>query len=237
MTALGIGGATAAGVAAGLLAYAVRVPSCTWIAASVDRGVRSRRAVALTFDDGPSESTPELLRILAEYRASATFFQCGESARRLPDIARSVRDAGHEIGNHSQSHARLWLRSPSFIYTELAAAQDSLEAATGERPRWFRPPFGVRWFGLDRAQKALGLTTVLWSTIGKDWKWTADRVVVRLMRGSDNGAIFCLHDGRLLERRPDISATLEALRRIVPALLERGFHFETVSDILCPTTT
>jgi peptidoglycan/xylan/chitin deacetylase (PgdA/CDA1 family) len=236
MTALEIAGGAGV-VAAGVLAYAVRAPSCDWLAPSVFRGVRTRRAVALTFDDGPSESTPELLNILEQYGARATFFQCGQSARRLPAIARQVREAGHLIGNHTESHAFLWLRSPSFIYRQMAAAQDSIEQATGQRPRWFRPPFGGRWFGLAAAQRTLGLTSVLWSTIGKDWKWPADRVVARLMRGACNGAIFCLHDGRLLSPRPDVSATVETVRRMVPALLERGFHFETVSEILCPTTT
>jgi len=236
MTALEIAGGAGV-VAAGVLAYAVRAPSCDWLAPSVFHGVQTRRAIALTFDDGPSESTPELLKILEQYGARATFFQCGQSARRLPGIARQVREAGHLIGNHTESHAFLWLRSPSFIYGQMAAAQDSIEQATGERPRWFRPPFGGRWFGLAAAQRALGLTSVLWSTIGKDWKWPADRVVARLMRGARNGAIFCLHDGRLLSPRPDVSATVEAVRRMAPALLERGFHFETVSEILCPTTT
>jgi peptidoglycan/xylan/chitin deacetylase (PgdA/CDA1 family) len=238
MSAGGIA-ATAGGMlvgAAGAMAWAVRAPSSTWIAPSVYRGVRTRRAVALTFDDGPSESTPELLRVLAEHRISATFFQCGASARRLPEVARAVADAGHVVGNHSETHARLYLQSPSFIYRELARAQDSIEQAVGRRPRLFRPPFGVRWFGLAAAQRGLDLTSVLWSTIGRDWKLPAEHVLARLLRGAENGAIFCLHDGRNLDVRPDISATIEAVRRLAPILLERGFHFETVNDILCPTT-
>ena len=237
MNAAEMAGGAAVVTAAGFLGYASRAPSCTWLAPSVYRGDPARRAIALTFDDGPSESTPELLRILKQYHVPATFFQCGRSVRRLPEIARQVLAEGHLIGNHTDSHAFLWLRSPSCIYRQMATAQDAIEEAIGERPRWFRPPFGARWFGLAAAQQSLGLNSVLWSTIGKDWKWPADRIVARLMRGADNGAIFCLHDGRLLRVRPDISATLEAVRRIMPALLEKGFRFETVSDILCPTTT
>jgi len=237
MNPAGIAGGMALATGAGFLGYATRAPSCTWLAPSVSRGNTARRAIALTFDDGPSESTPQLLSILRQYGARATFFQCGASVRRLPEIARQVVAEGHLIGNHTETHAFLWLRSPSFIYRQMATAQEAIEKVTGERPRWFRPPFGVRWFGLAAAQRTLGLTSVLWSTIGKDWKWPADRIVARLMRGADNGAIFCLHDGRLLRVRPDISATLEAVRRIMPALLEKGFRFETVSDILCPTTT
>lgn len=235
---------TAAAIAAGgvvagagaVLAYAVRTPSCTLLAPSVHRGTPNRRAVALTFDDGPSESTPALLRVLDQYRVRATFFQCGASARRLPEVAREVAAAGHVIGNHTETHPRLWLQSPSFIHEQLASAQESINRVTGTTPRYFRPPFGVRWFGLAAAQQALGLTSVLWSTIGKDWKLPAEEVFARLLRGANNGAVFCLHDGRNLSARPDISATIEAVRRLIPALLERGFLFETVSEILCPTT-
>ena len=239
MNAAGIAAAAAAGAVCGVgaMAYAVRAPSSTWIAPSVYRGVQTRRAIALTFDDGPSEATPELLRVLDDYRVRATFFQCGASVRRLPSVAREVAAAGHVIGNHSQTHAALYLQSASFIYRELAEAQDSISQVTGGRPRFFRPPLGVRWFGLADALRTLGLTSVLWSTIGKDWKLPAERVLARLARGAVNGAIFCLHDGRNLSVRPDISSTIEAVRRLAPMLLQRGFHFETVSDILCPTTT
>ncbi|HZU25608.1 MAG TPA: polysaccharide deacetylase family protein [Bryobacteraceae bacterium] len=239
MTAGGIGAVAVGAVAcaAGAIAYAVRAPSSTLVAPSVHRGVRSRRSVALTFDDGPSESTPKLLRVLDEHRIRATFFQCGASVRRLPSIAREIASAGHVIGNHSENHARLYLQSASFIYRELADAQESIERVIGQRPRYFRPPFGVRWFGLAQAQRSLGLTSILWSTIGKDWKLPAERVLARLLRGAANGAIFCLHDGRNLEAQPNISVTIEAVRRLAPMLLERGFRFETVSDILCPTTT
>jgi len=229
-TALG-----AAGVSAGALGYAVRVPSSSWIAPSVHRGTVVRPAIALTFDDGPSESTPELLEILARFRAPATFFECGANVRRLPGVAREVAGAGHEIGNHSDSHPLLALKSAAFIDRELSAAQQAIEDATGQRPRYFRAPYGVRWFGLRAAQKRLGLTGVTWSTIALDWKRQTPAVVSRLLKGGTNGAILCLHDGRVLEHRPDIGVTLQAVRELLPRLIEQGFHFEKVTDILCPT--
>ena len=225
-----------AAIAAGALAYAVRVPSCTWLAPSVARGPGDRPAIALTFDDGPSESTDQLLEILAQFRVSATFFQCGANARRLPAVARAVTAAGHEIGNHTESHPMLALHAAKFIDRELAQAQESIEAASGIRPRYFRPPYGVRWFGLRQAQRRHNLTGVMWSTIALDWKRQAPEVVARLLQGANNGAIFCLHDGRALAHRPDISVTLQAVREIVPRLLDRGFRLETLTDLLCPTT-
>lgn len=228
------GGAIA--VSAGVLACAVRIPACTLLAPSVHRGAGTRRAIALTFDDGPSESTPELLEILARYRAPATFFQCGANVRRVPEIAREVAAAGHEIGNHSDTHPKLYFQSRDFIYRELAAAQETIEAATGVRPRYFRAPFGVRWFGLREAQRRLGLTGVMWTTIGVDWKLAAPDVTARMLAGASNGAIFCLHDGRTVQPRPDVRRMLEAVRQLLPKLMELGFHFEKVTDILCPTT-
>ena len=229
---------SAAGVAvagAGVLAYAVRIPSCTLLAPSVHRGTRTRRAIALTFDDGPSESTPELLEILARHRVPATFFQCGANVRRLTSVAREVAAAGHEIGNHTDTHPRLDFKPRDFIRRELGEAQETIERATGIRPRYFRAPYGIRWFGLREAQLELGLTGVMWTTIALDWKWPSERVVPRLLNGAGNGAILCLHDGRRLQPKPDIGATLESVREVLPKLMEQGFHFEKVTDILCPT--
>jgi len=219
------------------MAYAVRGRSSTLLAPSVYRGARDRRAIALTFDDGPSESTPELLDILEKYHVPATFFQCGANVRRLPNVACQVVSAGHQIGNHSDSHARLYFQSARFIYSELAKAQASIEDATGTVPTLFRAPFGVRWFGLKQAQARLGLLGVMWTAIGVDWKGPEKRVVSRLLRRAKKGAIFCLHDGRELAANPDISSTLGAVRRLLPVLIDRGFHFERVTDILCPTTS
>ena len=124
----------AAGAASSFLAWAVRGRSASVFGRSVWRGPRDRRAVALTFDDGPSESTPEILEILAGHGVPATFFQCGANVDRLPEIAREVAARGHEIGNHSYSHPYLFLRSPGAIEDELRRAQEAIEAHTGVRP-------------------------------------------------------------------------------------------------------
>jgi len=235
-----VGAGEAGGVlvtgAAAALAWAVRTPSCTWLAPSHHRGARTRRAIALTFDDGPSEATPRLLEVLAKHSVRATFFQCGINAERLPEIAHQVVGGGHCIGNHTVSHPLLALRRPAFIYAQIAEAQKILKDVTGCEPRYFRPPYGARWFGLREAQQRLGLTSVLWSTIGKDWKWPTEAVASRLMAGAMNGAIFCLHDGRTLQAQPDIDNTVQAVARVIPMLFDQGFHFETVEEILCPTS-
>lgn len=229
----GLAGAALAG--AGVMTYAVRGRSSSLLAPSVYKGVASRRAIALTFDDGPSEGTPELLDILGRHHARATFFQCGVNVRRLPAIAREVAAAGHEIGNHSDSHPYLCFKNARAIGDELMRAQEAIEQNTGIRPALFRAPFGVRWFGLREAQRRTGLLGVMWTAIGVDWRWTHDRVAAFLSRRAGNGAIFCLHDGRTLQPRPDIRVTLRAVERLLPMLIDKGYHFERVSDIICPT--
>lgn len=218
------------------MTYAVRGRSSDLFAPSIYKGVSTRRAIALTFDDGPSESTHELLEILDRRRAPATFFQCGANVRRLPQVAREVASAGHEIGNHSDTHPYLSLKGRRFILDQLTRAQESIGDRTGVCPKLFRAPYGVRWFGLREAQRRIGLLGVMWTALGVDWRLNDTRVATLLDRSAANGAIFCLHDGRLLQPRPDIRATLRAVERILPVLIDKGYHFERVSDIICPTT-
>jgi peptidoglycan-N-acetylglucosamine deacetylase len=218
------------------LAWAVRGRSAAVFGPSVWRGPRDRRAVALTFDDGPSESTPQILEILARYQAPATFFQIGANAERLPEVARAVRSAGHEIGNHSHGHSLYCFRSPRFMEEDLRLAQEAIETHAGVTPAWFRAPFGARWFGLGAVQRRLRLTGVMWTVIGYDWKLRGDAVVERVRARISAGAIVCLHDGRERRAKPDIGATVEAVRRLVPTLLDQGYEFETLSRLLCPTS-
>jgi peptidoglycan-N-acetylglucosamine deacetylase len=234
MNGMAITGAAAVGAAA-CLAWAVRGRSSAVFGPSQWRGPGDRHALALTFDDGPSEGTPAILEALGRYGVPATFFQVGANVDRVPEIARAVRDAGHEIGNHSYTHPLFCFRSSRFMENDLRRAQDAIRRHTGATPAWFRAPFGVRWFGVGQAQRRLGLGGIMWTVIGYDWSLGADEVVERILRRVSKGAIVCLHDGRELQARPDTGATLEAVRRLVPVLLDRGYRFETISRLLCPT--
>jgi peptidoglycan/xylan/chitin deacetylase (PgdA/CDA1 family) len=228
-----IAGATAAAGVGGM-AWAVRGRSSSVFGPNLWRGPEHERAMALTFDDGPSESTPALLEILAEHNARATFFQIGANVRRLPRIARAVVEAGHEVGNHSDSHPLFCFRSQAFLRADLTAAQQTIEAAAGAQPALYRAPFGVRWFGLSGVLHDLGLTGVMWTTIGRDWKCGGAEVAARLRQGFAHGSILCLHDGRELRVQPDISATIDATRRLLTAAAARGYRITTVSGLLHP---
>lgn len=220
----------------GSMAWAVRGKSSSIFGPSVYHGAKDRPSIALTFDDGPTESTLELVELLNKYKTPATFFCCGVSVRRLTGVARDLVRAGHEIGNHSDTHTRLYLRSPGFVAQEIRRAQETISQAAGVAPVLFRAPYGARWFGMRRVQRELGLTGVMWTAIARDWRLPAEAIVRRLLRYAQNGAIFCLHDGRSGAPRPDIRPTIEAVRRLIPELSARGYRFETVSQILCPTT-
>jgi peptidoglycan/xylan/chitin deacetylase (PgdA/CDA1 family) len=220
--------------AAGVMAYGVRGRSARLFGPSVWRGPAERRSIALTFDDGPSESTPELLDLLERRQMRATFFQCGLNVERLPEVAREVAARGHELGNHSHMHPRFYLRSRRFLYEELARAQYIISANTGVTPRLFRAPYGARWPGLGAAQSRLSLLGVMWTVFGRDGVLPAEGIARRLLGGARNGAILCLHDGHEVRPRPDVRPMLEAVRRVLPELEARGFRLETVSELLCP---
>jgi peptidoglycan/xylan/chitin deacetylase (PgdA/CDA1 family) len=226
--------ATSVGMACFAMAWAVRGRSASVFAPSVWRGSTNRPSLALTFDDGPTPSTPEILDILREYRVPATFFQVGNHVSAYPEIAREVHAQGHEIGNHSQTHPNLALARPKTIAAEFGQAQESIIAATGHTPAFLRAPYGVRWFGFRAVQQRLKLTGAMWTVIGLDWKLSPEAISNRILTRAAKGDIICLHDGRGTLKDPDISSTVEAVRRIVPNLLEKGYHFETVTQLLCP---
>jgi len=217
------------------MAWAVRGRSSEVFGPSIWRGRPGRKAIALTFDDGPSPATPRILEILAGYSVPATFFQCGENVLRAPELSQAVCAGPHEIGNHSHTHRNFALRRPSYIVDDFDCAQNAISKATSRMPVLMRPPFGVRWFGFREMQERLGLMGIMWSVIGLDWKLTAPRIADRVLCHARDGSIVCLHDGRGTLKDPDASATIEAVRRIVPSLLARGYHFETVSQLVCPT--
>lgn len=229
------GAAGAAGCGAAFLAWAVRGRAASVFGPSVHRGPARRPVIALTFDDGPSESTPRVLELLDKYQTPATFFQIGANVQRLPDIARAACAAGHEIGNHSHTHPLFCFHSAEFIFQEFARAQRTIMEVTGCTPAWLRAPFGARWFGFRAAQRRLHLRGVMWTAIGYDWKLKADTIVSRMLPGVTNGAILCLHDGREVQTHPDIRETVAAVGRLIPVLRDQGYKFDTVSRLLCPT--
>lgn len=221
-----------AAAAAGILAYGVRGRSAQLLAPSIWKGPSTPRALALTFDDGPSESTGDVLRLLERFGVRATFFQCGHHVRRLPGAAIEVATAGHELGNHTDSHPSLFFRSPGFIYDQLERAQTLIKVTTGVTPTLFRAPYGARWFGLAEAQKRLNLMGVMWTTTARDWRLPAQGIVDYVAPRVQPGSILCFHDGRELLHNADITPTVGALEILIPKWLDEGYTITTVSGLI-----
>jgi peptidoglycan/xylan/chitin deacetylase (PgdA/CDA1 family) len=141
---------------------------------------------------------------------------------------------GHELGNHTDTHEALYLRSPAFIEEQIGRAQQSIEEFTGVHPRLFRPPFGARWFGLRAALARHGLTGILWTQIARDWTLDGRAIAARMRDKAAPGAILCFHDGRGLRHNADVAPTLEALELLLPEWAAEGYEFVTVSELLAP---
>lgn len=190
-----------------------------------------RKLIALSFDDGPDEKTPEILDALAEHEALATFFVLGRQVEGREDVLRRAARSGHEIGNHTFDHPRLESLSPAQIEDQLARTSDAIESATGVRPRLMRPPYGLGALAASPVATALGMRTVLWSVNPKDWnRREPDEIVAAILAGARPGAVVALHDGAA--HGADRGPTAAALATVIPTLERRGYSFVTVSQLL-----
>ena len=214
-----------------LAAYALVAPRSQWMVPTLVSGDPHTPAVCLTFDDGPGEATPLILDALKRTGVRATFFLLGENVERMPELARRIAEEGHEIGNHTFSHPYFCWKMPGRILWEIRRAQEVIAAATGCHPTLFRPPYGVRWFGLSSILKSNRLTAVMWSVSSVDWRFTARRIVERVTRKACAGSIILLHDGVPKKEGGDRSATAEALEEIIQTLSKR-YRFVTASEMI-----
>jgi peptidoglycan/xylan/chitin deacetylase (PgdA/CDA1 family) len=177
--------------------------------------------VAITIDDGPDPAvTPQVLSQLAEHRALATFFCVGERVERYADLAREIVGRGHCVENHSQRHRHNFsLMGPGGMSTEISRAQDSIQTATGSRPRFFRAPAGLRNPFLDPVLTRLELRLASWTRRGFDTvNSNADAVYRRLANPLQSGDILLLHDGNAARSRSGTPVILEVLPRLLDAL-------------------
>jgi peptidoglycan/xylan/chitin deacetylase (PgdA/CDA1 family) len=187
--------------------------------------------VALTFDDGPdAASTPQFLEVLDALGWHATFFMLGEMTRRDPGVARAVADAGHEIAVHGDVHGNMLRRTPRHAADDIRRAVDSVAGATGIAPRWFRPPFGISSYASLRAARDLGMTTVLWTTWGRDWRREATpaSVVADVTRRYVDGGTVLLHDSDCTSYPGSWRSALGALPRLADEFAARGLDVGTV---------
>ncbi|MBQ9117181.1 MAG: polysaccharide deacetylase family protein [Clostridia bacterium] len=190
----------------------------------------SERVVALTFDDGPHPRyTDAILDILKEYGVKATFFAVGENAELYKEQLKRIADEGHEIGNHTYSHASLKKISPERMKIELTRTAEAVKKITGRMPTVFRPPEGCCNKTVVDCANQLGYTTVLWTVDPRDWSCPpSERVSENILGTVKGGAVILCHDYISAGKSP----TPEALRKVIPQLLKEGYSFVTVSELL-----
>ncbi len=180
--------------------------------------------VALTFDDGPHpEGTPAMLEALARAGARATFFVIGEQVRRRPELVARAAAAGHAIALHGDRH-RLQLRLGSAaVADDLTRGVAAIEDAIGVTPAWHRPPYGIYSPAGLRAARAAGLSPLLWSRWGRDWRrlTTPRRIAARATRSVIGGDVILLHDADFYSSRDSHRRTVAALELITAELTRR----------------
>ena len=178
-------------------------------------------AVAITIDDGPDPGiTPRVLDLLDEHRAKVTFFCIGERVERYSDLAREIVSRGHSIENHSQHHFhRFSVLGPAAMAAEIERAQNTIEAVTGQRPRFFRAPAGLRSPFLEPVLARLGLQLASWTRRGFDTvNPNAGVVYERLTLGLRGGDILLLHDGHAACTASGTPVIIEVLPRLLQAV-------------------
>jgi peptidoglycan-N-acetylglucosamine deacetylase len=152
--------------------------------------------LALTFDDGPDpDATPAVLETLDHLGVTATFFMLGGQVVRHPEIAAAVVAAGHEAAVHGFTHRNHLARGPVDVCRDVTRAASVVAAATGTRPAWFRPPYGVLTSASLVAARRARLRPVLWTAWGRDWEDRSPAQVAGTVQGQlTPGGTVLLHD-------------------------------------------
>jgi peptidoglycan/xylan/chitin deacetylase (PgdA/CDA1 family) len=197
------------------------------------RGPGHRPEAALTYDDGPGESTRAILDLLASHDARATFFMVGGEVERDPELAREVVAAGHEVGSHSMHHLDHDHETPADAVADMVAGAAAIAGVLGLEPRLYRAPYG--YFVQETAAEAdrRGWSCIAWSAEGRDWEEdaTAESVADRIRPLLVPGAIVLLHDSRR-EKSMNPEPVIGATALLLEELDRRGLRSRAVSDIM-----
>jgi peptidoglycan-N-acetylglucosamine deacetylase len=190
-----------------------------------------QKVVALTFDDGPTPGvTEEVLSILNEAGVKATFFVIGVNLERNLEDGRKIVAAGHELGNHTYSHKRMVLKTPSFIESEIARTDQLIRQAGYQSAIHFRPPYGKKLILLPYFLARTSRKTITWDVEPDSYPEIAadsNKIVAHVMEKTRPGSIILLHvmsDSR--------SESLKAVKGVISGLKGQGYSFKTVSEIL-----
>ncbi len=193
---------------------------------------QGRKLIALTFDDGPDgKYTPQILDILKEYNAKATFFVVGPQIAKNPDVARRIIEEGHTIGNHSWSHSDLTKLSEKNLKAEIEKTQQAVVKATGIAPVLVRAPYGAY---SDKVLKSIHLEHmkhVYWTVDTRDWAGTSvSDMRKNVLTNAHKGGVILMHS--FGGRKHAIEHTVELLPSIIEELSDKGYAFVTVEELI-----
>lgn len=192
------------------------------------KGGGESKKVALTFDDGPSEFTPQFLEILKREGVPATFFTVGGMYSTFAANATSAQSSGYSIANHTWSHPRMPGLSLGDQASQIDRTTEQIKGLGLPSPRLYRPPYGAFDSNSTGLTSKRGMLLVLWDVDTLDWERPgADAIVYNALSGARNGSIILMHDGG-----GDRSQTLAALPRIIKGLKQKGFEMVTVEQLL-----
>jgi peptidoglycan/xylan/chitin deacetylase (PgdA/CDA1 family) len=205
-----------------------RVTGCVPRGASYRlNGPGHRKVVALTFDDGPSIYTPDVLRILRHFRIHATFFLIGEQVRPFAGYAREELAEGNAIGDHTYTHPNV-SGGGSFAYSQLSRTRTTIRNVTGYTPCVFRAPYGAVSGSLTGIARSLGMLTIEWDVDPQDWARPGSGAIYsRIVGQARRESIILMHDGGGPRNQ-----TVAALPSVIRTLRARGYGFVTVPELL-----
>ena len=195
-------------------------PNSQWLGPVITRFASSSKEVWLTIDDGPTGDTPALLDALDARNVNATFFVKGSLCAEHPELVRMMRARGHAIANHSQTHpsGAFWCLPPSAIGRQIDQCNAALTTITGETPRLFRAPVGMKNPFVHPILSRRNMTLIGWSVRGFDaFGDDVERVVRRIVPRVRNGSIIVMHQGR--------GFSVACVSRVVDELQARGYSF------------
>lgn len=191
--------------------------------------------VAITIDDGPDpEVTPQVLEILAQHQAQATFFCIGKKVEAFPELAQAIVAAGHAIENHGQCHHTFnSLQGVGGWTREIADAQASIHKTTGQTPHFYRPTAGLRNPFLDPVLHHLNMRLASWTQRGYDTRiQDAEKVFNSLRHNLQGGDILLLHDGNAARTEQDIPIIVAVLPRLLDTMTTLGLRPVTLRAAL-----
>ena len=186
----------------------------------------NEKKVAISFDAAwGNEQTEQLLNILDKYKVKTTFFLVGEWVDKYPDSVKEIAKRGHDVENHSNTHAYMTKISESEMNEEIVKCNEKIQKLTGKCPTLFRPPYGDYNNAVVKAVKSNNMYCIQWDVDSLDWQDPSPQQIVdNITKKLKNGSIVLLHNGA--------THTPEALPLVIEAILNEGYDIVPISEII-----